>query len=132
MIKKSNNLLPFALLLFLVITWGSSFSAIKVVLSAVSPLWIMFSRVALGSIILLLWLFFQKRTLPINKEFWYWSLILGFFGFALPFSVIAWGQQFIPSSLTAILIIPVVLAVLVLVRVVLHQVLVLVVGPMMY
>ena len=103
MIKKSNNLLPFALLLFLVITWGSSFSAIKVVLSAVSPLWIMFSRVALGSIILLLWLFFQKRTLPINKEFWYWSLILGFFGFALPFSVIAWGQQFIPSSLTAIL-----------------------------
>jgi len=103
MIKKSNNLLPFVLLLFLVITWGSSFSALKVVLSVVPPLWIMFIRVALGSIILLLWLFLKKRSLPFNKEFWCWSLILGFVGFALPFSVIAWGQQFIPSSLTAIL-----------------------------
>ena len=63
----------------------------------------MFCRIALGSLVLLIWLFLQKRSLTFNKEFWFWSFIIGFLGFNFPFSIIAWGQQYIPSSLTAIL-----------------------------
>ena len=46
---------------------------------------------------------FTKKSLTFNKEFWFWSFIIGFLGFNFPFSIIAWGQQYIPSSLTAIL-----------------------------
>lgn len=99
----TKNFLPLFLLIFLVIIWGSAFSAIKIILTAVPPLWIMFSRIALGSTVLLLWFFLKGRAIPLSKEFWVWSFIIGFLGFTLPFSVIAWGQQYIPSSLTAIL-----------------------------
>ena len=98
-----KKLLPLSLLLFLGIVWGSGFAIIKVILFSVGPLWIMFCRIALGSLVLLIWLFLQKRSLTFNKEFWFWSFIIGFLGFNFPFSIIAWGQQYIPSSLTAIL-----------------------------
>ena len=98
-----NKLLPLSLLLFLGIVWGSGFAIIKVILSSVGPLWIMFSRIALGSLVLIIWLFIKKRSFTSTGEFWFWSFIIGFLGFNFPFSIIAWGQLYIPSSLTAIL-----------------------------
>ena len=45
----------------------------------------------------------SPHVFTFDKEFWFWSFIIGFLGFNFPFSIIAWGQQYIPSSLTAIL-----------------------------
>ena len=98
-----KKLLPLSLLFFLGIVWGSGFAVIKIILVSIGPLWIMFSRIALGSLVLLTWLYLQNKSLTLNKEFWFWSFIIGFLGFNFPFSIIAWGQQYIPSSLTAIL-----------------------------
>ena len=98
-----KKLLPFLLLIFLVVVWGSAFSLIKVILESIGPLWIMFSRIVLGASVIFLWLAYRKSKFSFQKGFWFWSIILGFLGFTFPFSIIAWGQQHIPSSLTAIL-----------------------------
>ena len=98
-----KKLLPFLLLIFLVVVWGSAFSLIKVILESIGPLWIMFSRIVLGASVIFLWLVYRKSKFSFQKGFWFWSIILGFLGFTFPFSIIAWGQQHIPSSLTAIL-----------------------------
>ena len=98
-----KKLLPFLLLIFLVVVWGSAFSLIKVILESIGPLWIMFSRIVLGASVIFLWLVYRKSKFSFQKGFWFWSIILGFLGFTFPFSIIAWGQQYIPSSLTAIL-----------------------------
>ena len=98
-----KKLLPLSLLFFLGIVWGSGFAIIKIILVSIGPLWIMFSRIALGSLVLLIWLYLKNKSLTFDKEFWFWSFIIGFLGFNFPFSIIAWGQQYIPSSLTAIL-----------------------------
>ena len=69
--------------------WGSGFAIIKIILISIGPLWIMFSRIALGSLVLLIWLYLQNKSLTFDKEFWFWSFIIGFLGFNFPFSIIA-------------------------------------------
>ena len=65
-----KKLLPLSLLFFLGIVWGSGFAIIKIILISIGPLWIMFSRIALGSLVLLIWLYLQNKSLTFDKEFW--------------------------------------------------------------
>ena len=101
--KTLSTLLPYALLFCLVIMWGSSFAALKISLETISPLKVTFIRLFIGSTTIFTIFLILNRKLPISLNFWLWSSLIGFLGFSLPFSIISWGAQFIPSSLVAIL-----------------------------
>ena len=101
--KTLFNLFPFILLLLLVVMWGSAFAALKVSLTTIPPLWVMLSRMIIGSLTIATVFLFLQKKLPLTIQFWKWSFLIGFLGFSIPFSVISWGAQYIPSSLVAIL-----------------------------
>ena len=101
--KILPSLLPYLLLSLLVVMWGSAFAALKVSLTSIPYLWVMSLRLMIGSLTIAIVFLLMKKRLPMTLEFWKWSLIIGILGFSVPFSIIAWGAQYIPSSLVAIL-----------------------------
>lgn len=101
--KILSNIFPYILLLLLIVMWGSSFAALKVSLETIPPLWVMSLRLVIGCLTITTFFLILRKSLPLTLDFWKCSLIIGFLGFSVPFSIISWGTQFIPSSLVAIL-----------------------------
>ena len=99
-----------ALLLTLGAMWGSSFLFIKVAVVEVPPTFVVaarlfFSVLTLAAALPLLGRIAGGRTgtLPQVGRLWRPLLILSLFNAALPFFVISWGTQFLPSGTAAIL-----------------------------
>jgi drug/metabolite transporter (DMT)-like permease len=92
-----------ALLGVLSVLWGGSFFFNSVALRQLPPLTLVLLRVALGAALLLPVLLAYRTALPRSVSGW-----RPFFGMALlnnvlPFSLIVWGQTYIPSGLASIL-----------------------------
>ncbi len=99
-----------ALLLVLGAMWGSSFLFIKVAVVEVPPVFVVAARLFFSVLTLLAALPLLGRfvgestgTIPHVVRLWRPLLVLGFFNAALPFFVISWGTQFLPSGTAAIL-----------------------------
>jgi drug/metabolite transporter (DMT)-like permease len=90
-------------LLAVAFIWGWSFLLIKVALEAAPPAFIAWSRVLLGAAVLIPILRHAgERVLPPRSQ-WLHGLVLGLFSSALPFTLIAWGEQRITSALASVL-----------------------------
>lgn len=76
---------------------------IKVAVQSITPITLSFSRVALAAIVLAIYSFSRGDGLPRDSRTWIAACVVGFLGNALPFSLIHWGEQYVDSSLTAIL-----------------------------
>src|SRR4030095_6552559 len=93
----------FALLLILALTWGSSFLFIKQAVDTLPPLSLAVRRLAIGAGMLLAIARAKGQRMPRDLGLWGRMVFLGIIGNALPFFLIAWGEQFTPSNLAAIL-----------------------------
>lgn len=91
------------LLLLLAVCWGPSFLFIKLALQQLSPVLVSVFRIGIGALVLNISLLMRKDFLPREFKFWRASAVAAFFSVALPFMLINWGQQFIDSSLGALL-----------------------------
>ena len=91
------------LLLVLAIIWSSSFMFIKVAVQTITPITLSFGRVALAVIVLMIYSLARGDTLPRDRRIWAAACVVGIVGNALPFSLIHWGERYVDSSLTAIL-----------------------------
>jgi drug/metabolite transporter (DMT)-like permease len=88
----------------LALTWGSAFAFIAVGVESLTPSLVAFGRLALGAILLTLFTLHRGRALPpLTDRRWLWFGALGLFGNALPFTLIAIGQQSVPSGVAGIL-----------------------------
>lgn len=88
----------------LALTWGSAFAFIRVGVETLPPSMVAFGRLTLAAIALSAWMIHRKRRLPpLVDRAWLWLLALGLFGNALPFTLIAIGQQTVSSGVTGIL-----------------------------
>lgn len=112
--QQQRTLRDWALLLSLVAMWGSSFMFNKIALASVPPATVVAARLALGAVTLLAIVYARGARLPPLGRIWAAYAVLGFVGNALPFYLIAWGQQFVDSALAGILIAGMPLATLVL------------------
>jgi drug/metabolite transporter (DMT)-like permease len=84
--------------------WGSSFMFIKIALDeGVAPLTIVSMRTLFGGALLLLVLLARGGRLPLQWNVWKRMLVLGAANIVVPFALIAWGQQYIPSGMASIL-----------------------------
>ena len=94
--------------------WGSSFMFNKIAVATVPPATVVAGRLALGAITLLALAYARGLRLPPLGRIWAAYALLGFLGNALPFYLIAWGQQTVDSALAGILMAAMPLATLVL------------------
>lgn len=76
---------------------------IKVAVQTITPITLSFSRVALAALVLAVYGLVRGNALPKDGKTWLAACVVGFLGNALPFSLIHWGEQYVDSSLTAIL-----------------------------
>ncbi|MEY2404986.1 MAG: hypothetical protein QOD38_2537 [Acidimicrobiaceae bacterium] len=90
-------------LLLLAFIWGWSFLFIKVAVEGMSPPTVACARVALGAIVLLITLRSTGRSLPRDRVLWRHFTIAAAFGNAVPFTLLAWGEERITSALTSVL-----------------------------
>jgi drug/metabolite transporter (DMT)-like permease len=85
------------------LAWGSSFFWIKVAVQDVSPFMLVAWRVLFGILGLLVVLYFNRPSTPLDRNGWRTLLILGITNTALPFVLISWAEQHIDSAVAAIL-----------------------------
>lgn len=107
MSSQSMSGVDWLMLVVLSIFWGGSFFFIELALEGLTPLTLVFSRVALAAVILWVYVFSTGGTFPRSLRVWGMFAVMGVFGNAVPFSLISWGQLYIDSGLASILNAPV-------------------------
>ena len=100
---KSFTINNFILLIILSAIWGSAFFAIKVGLNDFSPIGVASLRLIIASIFLLFLFYIQKKQIIFSKETFFLLVIIGIIGNFIPFILISWAEQFIPSSTAGML-----------------------------
>ena len=76
---------------------------IKVAVQTITPITLSFGRVVLAALVLAAYSLVRGDALPKDGKTWLAAFVVGFLGNALPFCLIHWGEQYVDSSLTAIL-----------------------------
>jgi drug/metabolite transporter (DMT)-like permease len=89
-------------MLGLALIWGSSFLFIKVGVSALHPFWVAFGRVASGAAALLVVMTIQRARLPGTPAAWAHNAVVSVVGIAAPFTLFAYGEQRVSSTLAGI------------------------------
>jgi drug/metabolite transporter (DMT)-like permease len=93
-----------ALFLLLSLIWGSSFLWIKIGLEdGLAPLSLVTLRTLFAALLLGALLLVRGGRLPLRWNLWKRMIVLGATNLAVPFVLIAWGQQYIPSGMASIL-----------------------------
>ncbi|KEF20856.1 membrane protein [Streptomyces rimosus] len=86
----------------LCLVWGFSFLFIKVGTQGYAPLQVAFGRLAFGSVVLVAVLVAKRERLPRSARTWGHLTVAAFFLNALPFSLFAYAELTIPSTLAGI------------------------------
>jgi drug/metabolite transporter (DMT)-like permease len=91
------------LLLVLGALWGSSYLFIKVGVGEVPPLTLVGGRLLLSTVLLWILLLASGQPVPRRRAQWGTYAVVGFLSGVLPYTLVAWGEQYISSSLAALL-----------------------------
>ncbi len=86
------------------VIWGSSFFWNKLALQEIGPFTLVVARVMLGLIGMLVGMVIRRPKLPETRRQWLMMGLLGLTNTAIPFSLIAWSQQHIDSTVVSILV----------------------------
>jgi drug/metabolite transporter (DMT)-like permease len=92
-------------LILLAAIWGASYLFIKVAVDEIAPAPMMAVRTLLAAAVLIgyvVWRFGRERAAAELQAAWRHCLVLGVLNAALPFWLIAWGEQHIDSGLAAV------------------------------
>ncbi|MGR3486186.1 MAG: DMT family transporter [Paracoccaceae bacterium] len=89
------------LLLALASVWGASFLSIRIALDQIGPLWVVAHRTGWAVLALGAWLIATRMPFPRGPA-WPALAVMGLLNNMIPFGLMAWGQQHIPTGLTSI------------------------------
>lgn len=89
-------------ILLLGLIWGGTFMVVAIALEGYGPLTVACARTTLGAVTLLLLVVAMRRALPRNRVVWGYLLVTGVLNTALPFALLSWGQQYVPSAFAGI------------------------------
>lgn len=101
-----NKFLPinnFILLIILSAIWGSAFFAIKISLNGFTPVGVASLRLIIASVFLLFFFYLQNKKFFFTKEIIILLIAVGIIGNFIPFFLISWAEQYIPSSTAGML-----------------------------
>ena len=92
--------LVYALLCFI---WGSTWLAIRIGLESIPPIFSAGLRFTLASIFIFILMQIRSIKLQTDKTSIILYLVMGFFSFVVPFALVYWAEQFVPSGMAAVL-----------------------------
>ncbi len=101
--NRNASLLDWLLLLVLVGLWGTSFMFTAISVKTVDPVTVVFYRLALGAVVLSLVVYARGDSLPLNWQAWAGFFVMAIAGNAMPFFLIAWGQQSVDSGVAGMI-----------------------------
>jgi drug/metabolite transporter (DMT)-like permease len=79
--------------------WGGTFMVVAMALEGYGPITVATARTTLGAVTLLGLMVVTKRRFPGFSPALWWSItIIGILSSALPFLLLSWGQQYVPSA----------------------------------
>ena len=87
----------------LCIIWGSTWIAIRFGLESLTPIFSAGVRFSLASIIVFAIMRVKEIKLQTDSLSVRLYLLMGFFSFVIPFGLVYWAEQFVPSGLAAVL-----------------------------
>lgn len=102
--RPGPSAVDYGLLLLLASLWGGSFILIKTGVDAVSPATMTAYRLAFAALAMWFALAVTRSRLPLDRRSLMFMTVVALMGTLVPFFLIAWGQQSIPTGLTAILL----------------------------
>ncbi|WP_342070545.1 DMT family transporter [Yoonia algicola] len=83
--------------------WGATFMVVAIALEGYGPLTVACARTTLGAIALLILMRVLNRPLPVFTPLMARYLIaIGLLNTAVPFALLSWGQQYVPSAFAGI------------------------------
>jgi len=100
---RRPTLFDISRLLFVGAIWGSTFIFVSILLNEFQPISIAAWRIFLAAVVLVLISFLTRRKFPRGMRHWRLIFIVGCLNSAIPFFLISWGQQFISSAESALL-----------------------------
>ena len=103
MAATPTRALELALLGLLALLWGSSYLFIRVAVATIPPLTLIAVRVSVAALALLALLAALGMRLPRGRIARRALLVQAMLNSVLPWTLLAWGQQFVPSGLAGVL-----------------------------
>ncbi|WP_271946418.1 DMT family transporter [Ruegeria faecimaris] len=92
----NKNWLMVAVLGFI---WGGTFMVVAIALEGYGPVTVATARTTLGALTLILLMGATGRKLPTTtRGLWPSIIVIGILSTALPFLLLSWGQQYVPSA----------------------------------
>jgi putative membrane protein PagO len=98
--ERIKDVLAFALICSI---WGSTWLAIKTSLFSLTPMFSSGFRFCIASIAIFIIVKIRKIEIHSDKTSLKLYLFMGFFSFVIPYGLIYWAEQFVPSGLTSVL-----------------------------
>lgn len=84
------------------VIWGSSFLFMKVALTGISPLQVVWGRLVLGALTLALFVVARRERLPRRASIWLHMGVLALSFCVLPYLLFSWAEQHVSSGLGSI------------------------------
>ena len=94
-----------AMIVILGLVWGGTFLVTEIALTGITPFWLAAARIGFAALLLsLVWALsgrrlFQDATTPATRRT---VLCIGALSSAVPFSLLAWGQQYVTSGFAGV------------------------------
>lgn len=86
-------------ILFLGVVWGGTFMVVALALRGYGPVTVATARVVLGAMALTSVAVAMGRRLPrFDARLWAYLIPIGLLSSAVPFSLLSWGQSYVPSA----------------------------------
>ena len=92
-----------ALLLLLATLWGASYTLIKLGVATIPPLTLIAARTLIAAALLLLVMHWRGLVLPKDAASWRRFMFQACLNSVIPFTLIAWAEQFLDAGLATIL-----------------------------
>ncbi|WP_174270214.1 DMT family transporter [Roseobacter litoralis] len=87
------------------VTWGATFLVTEIALEGMTPFWLAAGRIGFAAILMTaIWgaLGFRLFESPPDRSVWGATLFIGAFSSAVPFILLAWGQQFVTAGFAGV------------------------------
>ncbi|GAD53984.1 DMT family transporter [Limimaricola cinnabarinus] len=90
-------------ILLLGLIWGGTFAVVRLALDGYGPVTVACARTALGAVAMLgLMQLMRRRVPPLTRALAGYLVAIGLLSTALPFLLLSWGQQYVPSAFAGI------------------------------
>jgi drug/metabolite transporter (DMT)-like permease len=100
---KSTPIKIILIYILLCIIWGSTWLAIRASLESLTPFISLGSRFTFASMFIFILMKVRGISLQKDKEAIRLYLLMGFLSFIIPFGLVYWAEQFVPSGLASVL-----------------------------